>query len=61
MNKLPRRLDLGGHVGQFELHRLMLKDGLAEALALVGVGKCCGERGARHANALRGDANATAL
>ena len=35
---LVRRLDLGGHLGQPELHGLMPGDGLAERLALLGVG-----------------------
>jgi hypothetical protein len=33
-----RRLDLGGHLGELELDRLVLGDRLAEGLALLGVG-----------------------
>jgi hypothetical protein len=34
-HQLARRLDAGGHVGEAEVHRLVLDDELAEGLALL--------------------------
>ena len=52
---------LGGHVGQFVLHGLVFKDGLAESHALFGVfeGRFKGRTG--HAHALAGNADAPAF
>ena len=52
---------LRGHVGQLELHRLVVEDRLAEGHALLAVGQRRVEGGARHAHALRRDADAPAL
>ena len=60
-DELPRRLDLRGHVGEAEIHRLMLDDRFAEGAALVRVLERGLERGARHAHRLRRDANAPAF
>ena len=37
MRQQARGVDLGGHVGELELDRLVLGDRLAERLALLGV------------------------
>src|SRR5207249_6471545 len=37
VDEQPRRLDLGRHVGEHELHRLEVRDRLIELLALLGV------------------------
>ena len=57
-DQLPRRLDLRRHVGEAEVHRLVLDDGLAEGLALLRIAHRRLERRARHADRLRGDADA---
>ncbi|KAG1241920.1 hypothetical protein G6F65_023276 [Rhizopus arrhizus] len=54
-------MDLRGHVGQPERHRLVLHDGLAERLPVAGVVARAFERRARHADGLRGDADAPAF
>ena len=58
---LPRDRHLRRHVGQPELHRLVIDDLGAERLALAGIGAGRFERGARHADRLRGDADAAGL
>ena len=58
---LPRHRHLGRHVGQPELHGLVVDDLGAEGLALAGVGAGQFERGARHADRLGGDADAPDL
>jgi len=57
-HQLPRRLDLDRHVGQLEVDRLVVHERLAEARPLLRVGQRGLERGARHADGLRGDADA---
>src|ERR1700741_1959735 len=59
--ELARGLDLGGHVGEAEVHRLVLDQVLAHALALARVGGGSLERGARHAGCLRRDVDAARL
>ena len=56
-----RGVELGRHVGEHELDGLVLRDGDAEALALLRVGDRLLERGARDAERLRGDADAPAV
>ena len=52
---------MGGHLGQPKTHRLVVEDGLAKALALLGVGDGAVQRAARHAHTLGGDTNAPAF
>jgi hypothetical protein len=61
VDELARRLDPGRHLGEAELHRLVLEDGLAERDAFLGVRERGVERGARHADRLRADADAPAF
>src|SRR5215210_1080848 len=49
-----RGLDLGGHVGELELDRLVLRDRLAEGLALLGVAQRQLERALRDAHSAGG-------
>ena len=56
--ELARRLEAGGHVRQAERHGLVLEDGLAEGAPLVRVADGDLEGRARHADALRGNADA---
>jgi hypothetical protein len=49
------------HVGQAKAHGLVVEDGLAKALALFGVVQRALEGAARHAHALRRDADAPAF
>jgi hypothetical protein len=51
----PRGLDLGGHVGELELDRLVLGDRLAERLALLRVAEPELERALGDADAAGGD------
>ena len=60
MREQPRRLDAHRHVGQLELDRLQLRDGLVEGLPLLRVAECALERRLRDAEGLRGDADAAA-
>ena len=55
---LPRDGDLGRHVGQPELHGLVVDDLGAEGLALAGIGARRFERGAGHADRLGRDSDA---
>ena len=55
------RLQLGGDVGQLELHRLELRDRLAELLALLGVVEGEVEHGLGEAERQRGDGDAADL
>src|SRR5260370_19378965 len=57
-DQLARGLDLRGAVGQAKAHGLVVEDGLAEALALLGVLQRAIEGRTRHAHALRGNADA---
>ena len=59
--ELARGFDLGRALGQAKTDGLVLEDRLAEALALLGVLNRHLQRAARHADALRGDADAPAL
>ncbi|MCY1293626.1 hypothetical protein D9M70_428910 [compost metagenome] len=61
VDHLPGDGDLRGHVGQAEGHGLVLDDRLAEGLALVGVVARRLEGRTRHADGLRGDADAPAF
>ena len=61
MDQLARRLDLRRHLGEAELHRLVLEDRLAEGDALLRIRERRVERGARHADRLRADADAPAF
>src|SRR5471030_1230422 len=61
LDQLARRFDLRGHVGQAELHGLVLEDGLAKAFAFARIVQRRLVRGARHADRLRGDADASAF
>src|SRR4051794_12571700 len=56
-----RRGDLGRHIGEAERHRLMRDDLLAEGLALLRVDERRLIGRPRHADRLRGDAEAPAL
>src|ERR1700730_11021851 len=60
-NEAARRGDLRRHIGEAEGHRLLLDDRLAEGLALAGVGEGRLVGRTRHADGLRGDADAAAL
>ena len=60
-HELPCGFDLRRHIGEPECNRLMLDDRLAEALTLLRIGKRCFERGARHPDRLRRDADAARL
>ena len=53
--------ELCGAVGQAKTHRLVAEQGLTKAFALLGVVDGELERAARHADALRGNADAPAL
>ncbi len=57
----PGRVDLGRHVGELELDRLVLGDRLAERPALLRVGERVLERGARDAERLGRDADPAAV
>ena len=57
----PGRLDRRRHVGQLELDGLEVGDGLPELFPLLGVSNRVLERGARHADAARGDVDAPDL
>ena len=59
--ELARGLDLRRHVGEAEVHRLVLDQVLAHALALARVGDRGLERRARHAGGLRRDVDASRL
>ena len=61
ISEQPRRLDLRGHVGELELDRLVLRDRLAERLALLRVAKAQLERALRQPDAARGDVRAPDL
>ena len=61
VDQLARGLDLHRHLAEAELQRLVLEDRLAEGDALLGVVQCRLEGGARHADRLRGDADAPAF
>ena len=61
VDELARRFNLRGHVGQLELHGLVLKYGLTKAHTFFAVAQRRIKSRARHANALRRDANAPAL
>src|SRR4051794_5445641 len=54
-------LDLGGHVGELELDRLVLRDRLAERRALLRVAQGEFERALADAHAARGDVHAADL
>ena len=56
-----RRRELGGHVGQHPLDRLVVGDRLAELLALLRVGDGLVERRLADAERLRRDRDASAL
>lgn len=60
-HKLPRRLNARRHVREAKRHRLMLHDCLPESLALAGIIPRRLEGGLRHADRLRGDADAPAF
>ena len=60
-NQLARRLKLRGAVGQAKAHGLVVKDGLAKALALFAVVQGAFKGRAGHAHALRGNADAPAF
>ena len=60
-DQLACRLDLCCALGQAETHRLVVEDRCAKALALLGVADGAVQRAARHAHALRGDADAPAF
>ena len=60
-HELPRRFELGRHVGQAERDRLMFDDRLAEAAAFLRISDGDVVRRARHADGLRGDADAAAF
>jgi hypothetical protein len=60
-DQLPRRFDLGGHVGQPEADRLVLMQKASESLAFLGVADRCFQRRARHAHALRRDSDSAGL
>jgi hypothetical protein len=49
------------HSASLKAHRLVVKDGGAKALAVFGVGHGHLQRAARHAHALRSNADAPAL
>ena len=57
----PRRRQLGGHVGQHPLDRLVVGDRLTELLALLRVGNRLVERRLPDAERLRRDRDAAAL
>ena len=54
-------VDFGGHVGEHELNGLELRDGMAEGVALLGVGAGGFEGALGDAEGLRGDADAAAV
>lgn len=62
---MPRQLTRGLQprraIGQPEADRLMMDDGVSEALPLFGIGDGHFKRAARHADALRRDPDAAAL
>ena len=60
-HELAPRLDLGGHVGELELDRLVLRDGLAEGAALLRVTYGILEGGLRHTDGAGGDIDASDL
>ena len=61
MRQSASSFNLRGHIGEFELHGLVLKNRLAKALALFAVAERSFKRRARHAQRLRGDADAPAF
>ena len=60
-DQLACSLDLCGALGQAEPYSLVVEDGRAKALAVLGISHGHIQRAARHAYALGGDADATAL
>ena len=58
VDQQARRFHLRRHLRQFELHALEFADGLAELLALPGVGDGVLQRAARQADHLRADRDA---
>src|SRR5207342_2933359 len=54
-------LDLGGHVGELELHCLVLADSFSERVALLTVANRRGERRARYSDGARGDVDTSDL
>ena len=60
-DQLARGFEPGGAISQPETHRLVVEDGGAKALALLGIGNRHLQRAARHAHALRGNADAPTL
>jgi hypothetical protein len=59
-HQLARRFQPGGQIGEAMAHGLVLDDRLAKALALLGIADGDLQRRLRHADALRGDADAPA-
>jgi hypothetical protein len=55
-----RGVELGGHVGEHPLDRLVVGDRLAEGVARLGVGQRLVERGLADAERLRRDGDAPA-
>jgi len=53
----PGRIHLGGHVGQTEIHRLVLDNGFAEGLPLLGVAQGRLQGGPGHAHGLSRNAD----
>ena len=60
-HELTRGFELGRHVGKAKRDGLMFDDRLAEAAALLRIGERDFVRRARHADGLRGDADAAAF
>src|SRR3989344_1423858 len=60
-DELARGFDLRGAVGQAKAHGLVVEDGGAKALALLRIRQRRIKRAARHAHALRGNADAPAF
>src|SRR5215467_2989598 len=58
VDQKARGFDFGGHFRQLELHALKVADGLAELLALAGVGDGVVERTTRQTNHLGADGDA---
>ena len=59
--ELPRRRNLGGHIGKFKRDGLMVGKRFGEGLALAAVECCCFERRTSNAYTLRGDTNTAAF
>ena len=52
---MPRRLDFGSHIGQFELNRLEFADRFAKLLPLLRVARSCMKCALRHPQRQRGN------